>query len=818
MEKFNVLNKLNNFKQRVKILHVFQDEDSKNKFNVLVVTKDDKTFAFGENYYGQLGFGHDRVVYEIEIVSELCDQQIIDFANGRFHCIALNSSGKVFCWGFNSWGALGIGLKDPRHHKPKFNQYLNNEFVVDISCGEVHSLVLTNCGEVYAWGGNYCGQIGNGCNYDQLKPIKVNGFNNEKVVMISCGFGHSMALTECGHVYSWGWNSFGQLGIWNTEDSNEPKLVAVVDENDYNVFIEKISCGSCHSLLLSSDGNIYAFGRNEEGELGNQKEKDESSPQRIKIKTKFIDISSRWFLYDLNYFGFSIALSQNGFYYIWGKCREENIRTPNITNFESFFEIFAKYLGITQKAINFEEQNSVPILVRDENVYEVSKVMEKYDVSNKLNDEFKKRVKILYVFQNYEYEFPDLTDLKGYNVLIVTKDGKTYAFGENSCGQLGFGHNSVVNEIQIVEQLCDQQIIDFANGKYHCIARNSRGKVYCWGRNKWGLLGIGSEDDSYHKPILNQYLNSEFVIDISCGAQHSLVLTNCGEVYAWGRNDCGQIGNGCNDNQSKPIQVKCFNNERVEVIACGSGHSMALTERGHVYSWGRNDHGQLGVRNTKKSNKPKFVAVKRNVFIKKISCGSYHSLLLSSNGGIYAFGRNEDGELGNQKVGLIGFIKNRTSESSPQIIKKETKFIDISSHWNKYISIASQDGIYYIWGKCGEEIIRTPKRTNFQSFDGIYTKYFKITHKAINFEEQNSVELRDDLDSSEKVKANEYNSESSSNRFNSHLNETLSRYKSEFKELEFIGKGGFGVVRKVLNYLDQQHYAVKMIRLKGICK
>jgi hypothetical protein len=177
-----------------------------------------------------------------------------------------------------------------------------------------------------------------------------------------------MALTECGHVYSWGDNEFGQLGIGNTVSSNEPKFVAVIDENKCDVFIEKISCGSRHSLLLSNDGNIYAFGRNKDGELGNQKEKNELSPHRIKIETKFIDISSRWF-YDK---GFSIALSQDGIYYNWGECGEEIIRTPKPTNFESFVDIYAKYFKITNKAINLEEQNSVPILKRDKYVNEFS--------------------------------------------------------------------------------------------------------------------------------------------------------------------------------------------------------------------------------------------------------------------------------------------------------------------------------------------------------------------------------------------------------------------------------------------------------------
>jgi alpha-tubulin suppressor-like RCC1 family protein len=366
MEKFDILNELNDeFKQRVKILYVFQDFPN---YNVLIVTKDDKTYAFGKNSNNQLGFGHNRAVSEIQIVKELCDQQIIDFANGFYHCIARNSSGKVYCWGYNEYGYLGIGLKDYSSYKPKLNPYLNNEFVIDISCGAEHSLVLTNCGEVYAWGANDFGQIGNSCNDDRLKPIKIKGFNNERVLMISCGFNHSMALTKWGHVYSWGYNKFGQLGIGNTVDSNEPKFVAVIDENECNVFIEKISCGEDHSLLLSSDGNVYAFGRNRDGELGNQKGQNESSPQRIKIETKFIDISSYW----THFYGISIALSQEGIYYNWGKCGKERIRTPKPTNFESFVEIYAKYFKITHKAINFEEKNSVPIKLQNKYAKEFS--------------------------------------------------------------------------------------------------------------------------------------------------------------------------------------------------------------------------------------------------------------------------------------------------------------------------------------------------------------------------------------------------------------------------------------------------------------
>jgi RCC1 and BTB domain-containing protein len=267
---------------------------------------------------------------EPQIANKLCDQQIIDFANGLYHCIARNSNRKVYCWGCNNvWGLLGIGSEDNHYHKPVLNPYLKDELVIEIRCGAYHSLVLASSGEVYAWGANYFGQIGNGCNKNQLTPIKLNGFNGERVVMISCGFVHSMALTECGHVYGWGYNGFGQLGIGNTVNSNEQKFVLVTDQSKCNYLIEKIiSCGTHHSLLLSSDGYIYVFGRNQFGELGNQNEENELSPYKINSETKFIDIS--------------IALSLKGIYYNWGQCEEEIIRTISVSLQRSlnFLDIF----------------------------------------------------------------------------------------------------------------------------------------------------------------------------------------------------------------------------------------------------------------------------------------------------------------------------------------------------------------------------------------------------------------------------------------------------------------------------------------------
>ncbi len=144
--------------------------------------------------------------------------------------------------------------------KPQLNDYLSDETIVDISCGDSHSLALTKSGFVYAWGWNKSGLIGNRSNIEvQLIPVKINGFNSEKIIQISCEKFQSLALSVKGHVYSWGFKQYKSLdnNHWkwltkffrlNKRMSSRPKRI-LLKGND--IFITKISCGEDYSLLLS---------------------------------------------------------------------------------------------------------------------------------------------------------------------------------------------------------------------------------------------------------------------------------------------------------------------------------------------------------------------------------------------------------------------------------------------------------------------------------------------------------------------------------------------------------------------------------------
>jgi alpha-tubulin suppressor-like RCC1 family protein len=115
--------------------------------------------------------------------------------------------------------------------------------------------------------------------------------------------------------------------------------------------IKKISCGELYSLLLTRDGDIYAFGDNRNGQLGiYTPDKKQIIPIKLEISNKFIEIASHCA------YNISIALSENNIYYVWGKCEEENVDDPQETEFKSVNDIFIHYFGITYKTLNIDSE------------------------------------------------------------------------------------------------------------------------------------------------------------------------------------------------------------------------------------------------------------------------------------------------------------------------------------------------------------------------------------------------------------------------------------------------------------------------------
>jgi alpha-tubulin suppressor-like RCC1 family protein len=111
----------------------------------------------------------------------------------------------------------------------------------------------------------------------------------------------------------------------------------------------------------------------------------------------------------------------------------------------------------------------------------MSEIINKFNVLNGLSDEFKQNIYLFYIFGDFDRRTETFTGKK--NVLIVTKNDEVYAFGGNSSGVLGLGHENFVLKPTIVNELCDKNIVDFKSGWNHCMARTYYGKIYNFGMN-----------------------------------------------------------------------------------------------------------------------------------------------------------------------------------------------------------------------------------------------------------------------------------------------------------------------------------------------
>ena len=164
-------------------------------------------------------------------------------------------------------------------------------------------------------------------------------------------------------------------------------------------------------------------------------------------------------------------------------------------------------------------------------------------------------------------------------------------------------------------------IVQVAGGFSHSLALDSDGKVYSWGRDNYGQLGNGATTGNQASPVavdISGVLSGKTITAIAADYNHSLALDSDGQFYSWGRDHSGQLGDGgainSTDFQASPVAVDTsdvLNGKTITAIAAGSEFSLALDSDGQLYSWGRDDYGQLGDGGTN-TNQASPVAVDTN--------------------------------------------------------------------------------------------------------------------------------------------------------------------------------------------------------------
>ncbi|XP_077999503.1 putative E3 ubiquitin-protein ligase HERC4 isoform X2 [Glandiceps talaboti] len=237
----------------------------------------------------------------------------------------------------------------------------------------------------------------------------------------------------------------------------------------------------------------------------------------------------------------------------------------------------------------------------------------------------------------------------GFNFSVfVVRDGTVYTSGSNDNAQLG-RDNVDPRQPGQVHALETQRIVNVSCGDAHTLVIDDKAHVFSWGEDSEGQCGRGSGDlKPKSVPRMVKPLSTVRVIQVACGSRHSMALTEDSRIYTWGCNDHGQLGHGSQTVRftDTPTCLTSLHGLPIRLIACGGAHSFALTVSGGVFGWGKNDMGQLGLNDLRDRLFPTSVKILKTQMITYIACGEEHTVAVTLEGGVFSFGCGSHGQLG----------------------------------------------------------------------------------------------------------------------------------------------------------------------------
>ncbi|MDH4476045.1 MAG: hypothetical protein QE274_06190 [Verrucomicrobiaceae bacterium] len=250
---------------------------------------DGKVYAWGSNYVGALGDGtgtNSSVPVAVDMTGVMSGKTVTAIAGAYLQGMALTSDGKVFSWGANTLGVLGDGTTTHRASPVAVDMtgVMSGKTIVAIAMAHYHGVAVSSAGRVYTWGGyGSSGTLGDGLATDSLAPVAVDRsgvLSGKSIVAVATGQYHTLALSSDGLIYSWGYSAYGELGDGAAVQRNSP---VAVDTSGFlaTKTVTAIDAGLRHSMALTSDGLVCAWGSNASGQLGNGSGLAATSPTAV---------------------------------------------------------------------------------------------------------------------------------------------------------------------------------------------------------------------------------------------------------------------------------------------------------------------------------------------------------------------------------------------------------------------------------------------------------------------------------------------------------------------------------------------------------
>jgi alpha-tubulin suppressor-like RCC1 family protein len=285
--------------------------------------------------------------------------------------------------------------------------------------------------------------------------------------------------------------------------------------------------------------------------------------------------------------------------------------------------------------------------------------------------------------------------------LAVKNDGTLWSWGSNSFGTLGLGNTTNYSSPKQVGALTTWLQVSNA---YHTLAVKTDGTLWAWGRNNVGQLGLGNITN-YSSPkqvgALTTWLQA-LAIYVSSQSGSSLAIKTDGTLWSWGKNQAGQLGLGNITYYSSPKQIGLLTNWSKISFSGISGTALVIKTDGTLWSWGSNTYGQLGLGNTTGYSSPKQVGL-LTTWLQVSS--SYTGYGIKTDGTLWSWGRNNYGQLG---------FGNTTDYSSPKQVGSLTTWLNVAAG-GYHALVVKTNGTLWSWGYNASGQLGLGNTTNYSS-------------------------------------------------------------------------------------------------------
>lgn len=594
-----------------------------------------KAYCWGLGTNGQLGNGSQSSSTTPRAVSSLT--RVTGISAGTAHACAV-ASGKAYCWGQGTSGQLGNGGSSQKENPDavKTDGFLAGRTIASVTAGGAHSCVVAD-GLAFCWGLNDKGQLGTGSTTATNTPVAVDTSGvlmGRSVSQLAAGTSHTCAVADAA-AFCWGLGTSGQLGNSASATSSTPVAVA----SPLTGTVAAVSAGTATSCAVAG-GNAYCWGAGSDYGLGNGSTGNVNAPVAVNgtLKGRTVTAVSAGT-------SFGCATSSGSPASCWGlgtgfrqgdaseannptpgdvsltgaACRDGSVRLSDTTCSLVQGATYAYRLGYSMGVWQAPNSKWVEVTTKTRAGVDPSAT----DTTGSITLEWKAapeagQAQVEYTLQRSgggadpstltvttDRSFTDTGGLAptrkftsvsaGDSHTCGIISGDLYCWGLNANGQLGLGDTTARSVPTAVATLAGKTVTAVSAGSAHTCAI-ADAKVYCWGQGTSGQLGNGANNTQY-KPVLVTSLSGTPTA-LSAGGAHTCAIAD-GKVSCWGSNSDGQLGNNSTTNANTPVALSTageMGNKTATAIAAGGAHTCAVASDSRAYCWGQNTSYQLGSR------------------------------------------------------------------------------------------------------------------------------------------------------------------------------------------------------------------------------